>query len=300
MKTVESLHQPVMVKEVLSALGLVAPLKVDGKYIDATLGHAGLALAISEKVSRVLGIEYDPEALQQAKARINQQGVTNVVIHLGNFKDLEAIARKYGFDQVKGVIFDLGVNDQQLANNSRGFSFSVSDALLDMRLNPKEQQVKASDLLNLLRLDQLVELFSAVLSQGESVRLSQAVVQRRSRMALVTVGDFLEVINSISPKTLRKIHPATKAFMALRMAVNSELENLHQALRAAFLLLAPGGKLAVISFHSGEDRIVKDFFRARAKEGLGVADKKPLFPGYEEIIKHPKSRSARMRVLIKN
>ena len=300
-------HKPVLADEVLRGLGLdsIAPLKKPGKYIDATLGHAGYVLEIVKKKAEVLGIDIDKEALKVAKQRLkqacpptfglNERGSFKLV--LGNFKDIDTIAVENNFTEVDGIIFDLGVSSRQLMDPSRGFSFSNPNASLDMRMNKEIQNLKASDLLNLLRKDQLEDLFCVVMHKGEARRLSSLIIQRRVKTPFNKVEDLLEVVGKNLNFT-GSLHPATKAFLALRMAVNSELENISISLPKAFELLKPGGRLLVISFHSAEDTIVKNYFRKLSSEGAGkLINNKPIVPTLNEISQNPRSRSAKLRII---
>jgi 16S rRNA (cytosine1402-N4)-methyltransferase len=307
--TEEQIHKPVLVEEVLRGLDLenIAHLKKPRKYIDATLGHGGYALEIMKYKVELLGIDIDKEVIKVAKSRLekacpptfkgNERRPFKLV--LGNFKDIDLIARENGFELVSGIIFDLGVSSYQLTSPERGFSFSNPNALLDMRLDKDGLKLTASDLLNILRRDQLEELFSVVLTTKEAKQLSNLVVQQRRFGKFSLVGDFLRVINKVFKKDA-KLHPATKAFLALRIAVNCELDNLKVALPKAFELLEPGGKLLVISFHSAEDRIVKNVFKNLVLSGKGeLVNVKPITPQDSEIVSNPRCRSSKLRIIKK-
>ena len=300
------IHEPVLLKEVLEAAKPKAPLKKQVYAIDATVGTGGHTEGLVKAGFKVLGIEADKEMLELAAKRLanacpalNQGGSGSYKLVLGNFAELDKIAIEAGFERADVIIFDLGVSTLQLTSPTRGFSFRQALAPLDMRLNRKEQAVTGADLLNSLRQDQLSDLFAVVLSPGVAKKLAKIVCQQREIKPMTTVGDFLEVIERVI-KTKKRLHPATLPFLALRMAVNSELENLKQALPKAFDLLNPGGRLLVISFHSGEDRIVKHFFRQMVSQNLARnLTKKPILPTEKEIEANPKSRSAKLRVLQK-
>ncbi|MBI3396914.1 16S rRNA (cytosine(1402)-N(4))-methyltransferase RsmH [Candidatus Woesebacteria bacterium] len=289
-----------MTAEVLEALHI----DNQAKYIDATLGSGGHSLEIIKKGGIVLGIDEDPEILKIALNRMEEAcPVLNLRIEdrfkgvLGNFKDIDRIAQSNGFSRVSGILFDLGVNNLQLTSGQRGFSFSNSDAPLDMRINQSIQAVKAADLLNVLSEKHLIKLFAVTLSLNYARRLAKKVVERRQIKPFETVGDLILIADPVSNK--RHLHPATLPLLALRIAVNSELDNLEEAIKKGFDLLKPGGKLVVISFHSKEDEIVKTFFKGKEKEGNEVLYKEPLTPSDNEIMDNPRSRSARLRVLIK-
>lgn len=297
-KTVTKLHEPVLFQEVLDALGLTDLAHSNNqvrKFIDATLGTGGHTIEILKSGGKVLGIETDNTLLRVARERV--EGGSFKLFH-GNFKDIYEIAKHEGFLQVDGILFDLGVSNLHFEDPDRGFSFKYENAPLDMRLNRELQNVSASDLLNNLRYDQLITLFSVILSKYQSKKLADSVVSKRSKSKFKTVGDFLNIFGIIRFK--HKLHPATLPLLALRIAVNSELDNLKEALPSSLKLLRKGGNLVVISFHSAEDRIVKRFFRNTEKEGVGeIITKKPIVAQPKEIFSNPKARSAKLRIFKK-
>jgi 16S rRNA (cytosine1402-N4)-methyltransferase len=283
--TDDNYHESVMTSEVVESLHI----KKARKYIDATLGTGGHTLAIAEQGGQVLGIETDPEMLAIATKRLaNIKPIPKLV--LGNFVDIDKIAKENGYTEVSGIVFDLGVSNIHLKDSLRGFSFGNPEADLDMRLNHEIQGVKASDLLTILRPDQLVELFMVTLDPGSSRWLSKRVANYRQDKQIITVSDFLEICKGL--KTGKKtLHEATLPFLALRIAVNSELDNLKTVLPKAYDLLAKDGKLIVITFHSREEEIVKEFF--------GKGDEY-ITPSVLEVDRNQRSRSAKMRILQKN
>lgn len=286
-------HESVMVREAVEGLHI----NNRGRFIDATVGTAGHALEIIKKGGSVLGIEQDPKMLEIAYARLKDIGGFFKLVQ-GNFRDIKMIAGKTGFVPANGILFDLGVSNIHFKSDDRGFSFGNPEAPLDMRLDKFSQSITAADLLNVLRQDQLYSLFEKVLYPLESKDLSQKIVTKREETKIKTVGDFLEIAESIDSK--RGLHAGTRAFLALRIAVNSELENLKETLPGTFEILAQGGRLLVISFHSGEDAIVKNFFRQISDEGKAkVITDKPIYPSEEEVSVNPRSRSARLRILEK-
>lgn len=294
-------HQPVMVKEVLKFLKLDAHLNTQAsreiKIIDATLGFGGHSLEILKKGARVLGIETDKKALKAARERLSRFQPRIAAVH-GNFRDINKIALKKGFSRVDGIFFDLGVNIDQLKSTTRGFSFGNDSAALDMRLDKTEQHLTAADLLNSLRKDQLKKLFEKTLAFRETKTLIKRIIVFREQRKIKTVGDFLEIVGKKIKRG--KIHPATRAFLALRMATNSELENLKEALPRAFGLLKTKGRLVVISFHSSEDKVVKDFYKNLSVEKRGeMLTKGPIGPSLLEVGENKRARSAKMRVIEK-
>lgn len=294
-----------MVGEVLDYLKLDAPLDSRKKYIDATVSTGGYSLEILKKGGEVLGIDLDPEMLEVAKKRLeacptpdNKIGGRFQLV-LGNFRDIKKIALDNDFKSVNGIVYDLGVSNLQLTSTTRGFSFADKNAPLDMRISKSDLSVKASDLLNGLREDQLEKLFQETLEFKSARKLAKLIEKTREEKPFDTVGDLLLVTDRVFSKKGR-LHPATKAFLALRIAVNTELENVRESLPQAISLSGRGGRLVVVSFHSGEDAIVKNIFKeAEDKKEVKILTKKPVFPTEEEIEKNAKSRSARLRAVEK-
>jgi 16S rRNA (cytosine1402-N4)-methyltransferase len=266
-----------MVKEVIKSLHI----NKSSQIIDATLGTGGHSQEIINMGGKVLGIERDPKILKIAKDRLKETGT----FVLGNFTDLDKIARENNFNKVTGILFDLGVSNIHLKEDDRGFSFSDSSQLLDMRLDPNSQGVKASDLLNVLDKTQLTNLFAKVVNFTNARKIAERIVNARP---IATVGELILCLEDLPHK--RNLNPATLPMLALRIAVNSELENLEEVLPKAFNLLENDGRLLVITFHSGEERIVKDFFKGRGEVVL---------PSQDEIFNNQKSRSAKLYVLEK-
>jgi len=291
------MHIPVLLEETIRLLGV----KDRGKYIDATLGLGGHALEILRRGGKVLGIEVDEVQLNEAKKRIasSMQGgrLRGSKFIQGNFKDLNRIAVSNGFVPCDGVLFDLGLSSWQLEHSGRGFSFQ-RDEPLDMRAD-NNLTVTAADLLNGLSRDELEKLFQKYGEEQSSRRIAAAVVRARSLRPFGTTSDLAEVVEKVK-SSRGKLHPATKVFQALRIAVNDEINNLRSALPQAFGILGKSGRLAVTSFHSLEDREVKRFFAAVAREGLGMlVTKKPVVPSPLEVKENRRARSAKLRVVEK-
>lgn len=285
----ENFHTPVLLGEATDYLK-VCP---GGKYIDATIGGGGHTAEILKRGGTVLGIDWDPEAINYVGSRVKGLGFRkNLILVRGNFKDLEVIARSNDFNEVGGIIFDLGVSSHQLLTPERGFSFAT-DAPLDMRMDP-QLAVGAADLVNGLDRGELYELFSK-LGEEYDTRIVRAIVRARAIESIKTCRQLADLVVGVKGgKQGAKIHPATRVFQALRIAVNGELENLRLVLPQAVELLKIGGRLVVISFHSLEDRIVKEFFKNESK--LKILTKHPIRPSEAEIGANPRSKSAKMRV----
>lgn len=286
-------HRPVLLEEAIRYLDV----KENQRYIDATLGGSGHAEAILKLGGKLLAIDCDPEAIEAARRHLSS-ACPNASWQLaqGNFKDLERIAREHGFGQVTGILFDLGVSSHQLEVPRRGFSFNVKGPL-DMRMDPS-LSVTAADLVNGLNKGELDELFKKFGQEYYSRRLAEAICRARRLRPIKTTERLVKIVNRAVPreKGPRRRHPATRCFLALRIAVNDELDNLRKAFPQALRLLELGGRLVVISFHSGEDRIVKNFLKkAEKKDEIEIITKKPVRPMRNEIRENPRSRSAKLR-----
>lgn len=295
-------HTPVLLSEVVS--GLVQ--QTGGRYIDATLGgggHAFAILAASAPDGQLLGIDADPAAIMAATTRLEPYADRTVFVH-DNFCNLGQIATCAEFAAVDGIVLDLGVSSYQLDTPERGFSF-LNDGPLDMRLDPTCGET-AADLVNNLDEETLANLIYRYGEERTSRRIARYIVEARQKYAITTTGALADIIVRASGGRRGKIHPATRTFQALRIVVNHEMDYLEMVLPQAVELLVPGGRLAVISFHSLEDRIVKFFFRAQAGQGsqdertgeptLQIVTKKPITVRDAEHRSNPRSRSAKLRI----
>ena len=301
-------HIPVLLAEVLAA-GKVRPGQ---RWIDGTFGRGGHSRALLEKGAWVLGLDQDSEALGAARA-LEAEWPDNFKWKQRNFKELKTCAIEYGWDRVDGVLLDLGVSSPQLETPERGFSFRA-EGPLDMRMD-RSAGATAADLVNGLSEAELSKHFYEYGGEREARRVARALVARRTRAPFRTTTDLASLVDATLPhRRARGVHPATKVFQALRIAVNGEQEALLAALPQAMGIMNTGGALAVISFHSGEDRVVKQFMRERGTEWLDTPahpntvpnpqhyfrEVKRYLPSEEEIAKNPRSRSARLRVAIRN
>jgi 16S rRNA (cytosine1402-N4)-methyltransferase len=289
-------------------LAAIAP-RPGGRFIDGTLGGGGHALALLQAAQpggALLGIDADPAALAAALARLQAAGLpaASYTLHHGRFGDMATIAQAHGFTAVDGILLDLGVSSHQLDTAARGFSFGA-DAPLDMRLDPTRGPT-AADLVNSLDETALADIIYRYGEERGSRRIARLIVAQRERSPISTTGELAALAaRAVGRGGRDRIHPATRTFQALRIAVNGELEQLEAALPQALDLLGPGGRLAVISFHSLEDRIVKRFFRAESGYGgsmnekpprLRIITKKPIEAGAAEQQANPRARSAKLRV----
>jgi 16S rRNA (cytosine1402-N4)-methyltransferase len=299
-----------MLAEVLAAL---RP-KAGGRYVDGTLGgagHAAAILAASSPTGWLYGCDRDGEAVEAARRRL-APFAGRFEVRQGNYSELPEWVPAAGCD---GVLLDLGVSSPQLDFAARGFSF-LQDGPLDMRMDAR-QSLTAAELVNTAREEELARLFRVLGDEREARRFARAIVRERERRPFETTGQLAGLIERLAPRRGKKTHPATKVFQALRMSVNDELGSLQNGLAGALKLLRPGGRLAVITFHSLEDRVVKDFGRARARDytftgGVDVPElreprapeliwvsRKAMRPGAAELAENPRSRSAQLRVMEK-
>jgi len=284
-------HKPVLLKEAIEYL----QVKPGEWYIDATVGGGGHGVEILKLGGKLLGIDCDPEAIKAAEKRFTT-ACPNASWQLAqeNFAHLKKIAGKFGISRIGGIVFDLGVSSYQLEMPKRGFSFNLKGPL-DMRMDPR-LKITAGDLVNGLNKGELAELFFKLGNERYSRKLADAICKERRIKPIRTSEELVKIICQVVGKS-GKIHPATRSFLALRMAVNDELNNLKIGLTQAIDLIKTGGRMVVISFHSGEDRIVKLFFKKEAIENkLMIITKKPIQPGETEITSNPRSRSAKLRV----
>jgi 16S rRNA (cytosine1402-N4)-methyltransferase len=302
----ENSHVPVLPDEVIDGL----QVEPGGWYVDATVGgggHAAEILAASSLDGKVLGLDRDLAALEVAGDRLSAYQSRFELVH-ASFARLGEVAQARDFAPVDGVLFDLGLSSLQLADDERGFSF-MTDGLLDMRFDRTSGGPTAADLVNNLSAEALADVLYEYGEETQSRRIARAVVEARP---IHTTQDLVEVIEGAVGRRRGRLHPATLTFQALRIAVNEELETLKAALPQAVQLLEAGGRLAVIAFHSLEDRIVKRFMRRESKDcvcprelpictcdheaSLNVITRKPIRPTEEEVEVNPRSRSARLRI----
>jgi len=285
-------HKSVLLTETIDQLNV----EFGKRYIDGTLGGGGHTSAILDRGGEVLGIDFDEDALDYVKKELGNE--KKLILARGNFKDIDIIAKENGFEKVAGVLFDLGVSSHHFDDAERGFSF-LYDATLDMRMD-RNLSVKAKDLVNGLTKGELYELFYKYGEERFARPISEGIVSARKVKPIETTATLAEIIKNAVRVTKPGIHPATQSFQALRIAVNDELNSLRQALPKAVELLESRGRLAVISFHSLEDRIVKKYFLEFEEKGLGKnITKKPIVPSEKEININNRARSAKLRVFEK-
>lgn len=306
---VECIHRPVLAAEVVDLLSV----RKGGTCIDGTLGSGGHARLVMEALGEtglLLGLDRDDEALERSRRQLaGLKGRSQLV--KGNFADMAEIARKNGIREADGILLDLGVSSEQLETPGRGFSFAA-DGPLDARMD-RGSGMTAADLVNGLPEEELRRILRDFGEERAAARIARAIVMERERGKIVTTLRLAETVSRAAGGRRGRIHPATLTFQALRIAVNGELDALAKALEAGLGLLSPGGRMAVISFHSLEDRIVKTCFREhagshRSLEAGGstfvfkpplvtLVTRKPVTASSEEVESNPRARSAKLRVV---
>lgn len=292
-------HVTVLLHESVSGLNL----KKGDTAIDATLGLGGHSELLARSVGGrgvVLGIDADAHALSSAKKRL--AALTQMRYALGNFRDIDIHVKAAGLMHAQGILFDLGWNTTQL-EAGRGFSFRSDDPLsMTYAVAPQPDTPNAASIVNEWSENDLAEIVRTLGEERFAGRIARAIVEHRRRQRIERASELAEIIEGTVPLFYRrgKIHPATKTFQALRILVNDELSSLAEGLGKAFALLAPGGRIAVITFHSLEDGSVKRIFKTLEVEGRGVRiTKKPVTPERAEVIENPRSRSAKLRIIEK-
>jgi 16S rRNA (cytosine1402-N4)-methyltransferase len=284
-------HTSVLLDETLELLAV----RPGGLWVDGTVGLGGHAAAILRATSpdgRLVGLDRDTETLERARATLAPFG-GRARLEAGDFRE---IPDRLGEDRADGVLLDLGVSSVQLDDPARGFSF-LRDGPLDMRMDRTEGPT-AAEVVNTLPEKELADVIYAYGEERASRRIARAIVRSRERSPIRTTGELAEIVRRAAPRGARRgFHPATRTFQALRIHVNRELEGLGESLERIAGVLAPEGRLAVIAFHSLEDRAVKTAFRGLARSGHRVLTKKPLRPSERETRQNPRARSARLRAL---
>lgn len=299
-------HEPVLVEEVLHYL-VSDP---NGVYLDLTVGGGGHARALLERLSpkaRLIGVDRDREALEAAGRRLKQFGV-RVTLRQSNFREFVRVLQELDVERVHGLLLDLGVSSHQIDAPGRGFSYSA-DGALDMRMD-RSQPLTAADIVNTYSEAELARLFRDFGEERKARQVARAIVMERKKRRIATTGALAQVVGSRFPPEQR-VKSLARVFQALRIAVNDELSSLAVTLERALASLYPGGRLVVISYHSLEDRLVKDFFREQARDcvcpphvpvcvcghqaRLSILTRRVVRPTPAEVARNPRSRSARLR-----
>lgn len=304
----EYFHEPVLAKEIID---LLQPSSNDN-FVDGTIGGGGHAEKLLEATGphgRVLGCDLDPRAVRSAQSRLSKFGPHATIVH-ASYAELTATIRGFPFIRpIQGILLDLGLSSDQLETSGRGFSFR-DQGTLDMRFDP-DAGMPASQLLATASESELMQIFNKFGEVREAPRLARAIVARRDQGTL-SVPEFVDEIVRISSALRARIHPATKVFQAVRIAVNHELDNLVSFLPQAVAACAPGGRIAIISYHSLEDRIVKEYFKRESRDcvcppetpvcrcghaaSVRIVTRRPVVPSSKELSSNRRCRSAKLRV----
>lgn len=285
-------HKPVLVNQVLEYLDV----KPGGIYIDATFGSGGHTRAILDSAPdvRVIAFDWSEQALDTFGTTLQDEYGSRLELVWGNFAHLYKLVKKLNVENFDGILADFGTSQVQIKTQA-GFSFS-HDTHLDMRMSPAHQKLTAYELVNKAKPDKLVDIFKNLGEEKRARSIVNAIVAERQKRAISTTKQLADLIVKVVPKGELRIHPATKVFQALRIFVNKELENIQSFLSAATSLLAPEGRLVCISFHSLEDRIVKNFFRQQElMQTLKIVTPQVVIADEKELITNPSARSAKLR-----
>lgn len=286
-------HQPVLLDEVISSL----EIKTNGIYVDATLGNGGHTLAILNKGGIVYGIDQDENNLEISTKRIKEAGlIKNFYPILSNFNQLDNIVNSKISQKIDGLLVDLGLSKNQQISTNRGFSFN-DDESLDMRINQNSEDPTAKDIINIGSAEELYQIFSKNSQEIHSQSLISKIISERQKKPITTAKRLADIIRNfyLENKIRTKTDPSTKIFLALKIAVNQEFNNLRQILSQSINVIKPNGVACFISFHSGEDRIIKQFIQQNILQKTICQNQKPIHPSYKEIKNNPLSRSAILR-----
>ena len=294
-------HKSVLLQQ--SILGL--DIKAGDVFVDATLGGGGHSEAVCEVAHgnvTIIGVDADQKAIQRSQMRLKKQDC-KILFKQSNFRNLDVVLAELGFTQVDKILFDLGLSSQEIQESGRGFTFQKNEPLLmTFNAEPKEEDLTAREIVNTWDEENIETIIKSYGEEKYARRIARMIVESRAEKPIETTFDLVEIIKMATPSSYHrmKIHPATRTFQALRMTVNDEVRTLTEGLEKSFASLRVGGRIAVISFHSIEDRVVKHYFKKLAVDGkLILINKKPITPTDEEIAENPRSRSAKLRIIEK-
>jgi 16S rRNA (cytosine1402-N4)-methyltransferase len=295
------IHKTVLLHEAIDGLDI----KNGDIFVDGTLGGGGHSEEVAKRFGDsvvMIGIDLDPEAISRATARLSSLN-SNVKYLQGSFRNIDTLLNSVGVTKVNKILLDIGLSSNQFEDSGRGFSFQKDEPLImSFKKELKPEDLTAREIVNTWELENIATILSAYGEEQFSWKIAKAIVARREIKSIETTTDLVEIIKIATPKWYhhKKIHPATKTFQALRITVNDEIESLKDGVIKGFELLEKDGRLAVISFHSIEDRIVKNFYKEKVEEGVGkILAKKPIIPTETEIKENPRSRSAKLRIIQK-
>ena len=294
-------HVSVLLNEVIAGLDI----RPDDVFFDGTINGGGHSKAVYDKLGKkgvVIGTDLDETALERAREKL-QGGDARVILKQSSFRNLDTVLREIEVPAVDKILLDLGLSSNQLEESGRGFSFQKSEPLvMTFKKSPNDSDLTAHKIVNEWDEENIAQIIESYGEERFAKRIAKMIVERRKSKEIRTTEDLVAIIKEATLKSYRhsRTHPATKTFQAMRITVNDEIESLRDGIRKGFEHLTVGGRMAVIAFHSIEDRIVKDFFRQLADEGLARrVTKKPIVPAQEEITENPRSRSAKLRIIEK-
>lgn len=299
----ESIHKAVLLHEVVSGLVSADKKSESINYLDCTIGGSGHALAIAEALKgnlNIIGLDRDQRSIERAKILLEGKA-KKVILENEDFRNLNKVLDKNKIKNVNLVLLDLGLSSDQLQNSGLGFSFQDDEPLLMTMNDPTKHLFNAGSIVNNWKEEDIANVIFAYGEERFARRIAKGIVEYREKKEIETSGELVEIIKMRVPAFYRraKIHPATKTFQALRIAVNDEINALKEGLEKSYERLNIGGRMAVISFHSLEDRIVKNFYKERANTKESIVTKKPICASLEEIGDNPRSRSAKLRIFQK-
>ncbi len=299
----DTVHVPVLLHEIGEAFGQLKGRTVVPIYLDGTLGGAGHALAIAKAFDgtlTVIGLDRDPQAIERAQGTLNGKAA-RLILANEDYRNLDTVLETNQIAGVDMILLDLGISSDELDNSGRGFTFQKDEPLYMTMGDPASYPFTAKDIVNRWAEEDIANVIFGYGEERYARRIAKALIAYREKKLVETSGELAEIVKSSVPVFYRrsKLHPATKTFQALRIAVNDELNALKEGLSKGYARLNQGGRMAVISFHSLEDRIVKDFYKEKAQEGALILTKKPLTAIDQEKAENPRSRSAKLRIIQK-
>jgi 16S rRNA (cytosine1402-N4)-methyltransferase len=294
-------HKTVLLQKAIDGLDI----KDGDIFVDGTLGGGGHTEEVCKRFGdkvKIIGIDLDSDAIKRSKERLAKTKC-NIVYAEGSFRDIDTILLSLGFKHADKILLDIGLSSNQFEESGRGFSFQKDEPLImSFKKDLPEGDLTAGEIVNNWDEENLEAILEGYGEEQFAWRIARAIVSKRALKPIVTTSELVDIILGATPKFYhhQKIHPATKTFQALRITVNDEIRALKEGTRKSFELLNPSGRLAVISFHSLEDRVVKQFFNECEKSGTGKkTSKKPIVPGIEEALENPRARSAKLRIIEK-
>ena len=294
-------HKSVLLQTSIEGLNI----KKGDTFLDGTLGNGGHSKFVCEQYGndvKIIGLDAEEDAIARSRERLEKLKCPVTLVQ-SNFRNLDEVLEKLGLSSVDKILFDLGLSSNQFEESGRGFSFQKDEPLLmTFKNKTDENEITAKEIVNTWQEENLSAIIQGYGEERYARKIAKKIVEERKKKPIETTFELVRIVKEATPKSYHhmKIHPATRTFQAIRIAVNDELGALKDGLQKGFDKLSPGGRIAVISFHSLEDRIVKNFFRDKSKEQKAILiTKKPIIPDEDELRENPRSRSAKLRILEK-